>query len=241
MRTKVRACRKGDKRMKEPMKNGQMNDLDMRTVFAVLRMSRALRRCPPDLGERPFPPAVGRMLHCVQMNPDVSSRELCELLDLRPSSLSEMLSRGEAEGLLIRRLDEEDRRMQHIRLSARGEALMAGMAEAQRADAARKTACFTAEEKEQLAELCEKMSEHLEQLAIDAPMPEHGGYGPRHGRPGLRHGGPSPRPQGPEWGEEGQVGPETQNPEKGGSDYETQEEPRTEGKPKLPPNARIRC
>ena len=131
--------------------------------------------------------------------------------------------------------------MQHIRLSARGEALMAGMAEAQRADAARKTACFTAEEKEQLAKLCEKMSEHLEQLAIDAPMPEHGGYGPRHGRPGPRHGGPGSRPQGPEWGEEGQVGPETQNPEKGGSDYETQEEPRTEGKPKLPPNARIRC
>ena len=65
-------------------------DLNMKALFSVLRMSRALKRCPPDQGERPFPPAVGRMLHCVQMNPGVSSRELCELLDLRPSSLSEM-------------------------------------------------------------------------------------------------------------------------------------------------------
>ena len=210
--------------MHEPEMNS-MNDRAMKTLFSVLRMSRALKRCPPDQGERPFPPAVGRMLHCVQMNPDVSSRELCELLDLRPSSLSEMLTRGEEEGLLIRTADEADRRIQHIRLSDRGESLIAGMAEAQRLDAARKTACFTEEEKEKLAELCDKLSEHLEKLSLDAPLPEHG---PRHPGPGPRHHGPGPRELRP-----GRPPESHETPGDG-----TDDQP---GKPKLPPGARIRC
>ena len=80
-------------------------------ILAVLKLSRAMRRCPPDPGKNPFPPAVGRMLECVAENSNVSSRELCELLDVRPSSLSEMMSRAESEGWIIRAVDEEDRRM----------------------------------------------------------------------------------------------------------------------------------
>lgn len=144
-------------------------NLDMRTIFALLRVSRALKRCPPDLGERPFPPAVGRMLHCVHMNPGISSRELCELLDVRPSTLSEMLGQAEEKGLLRREPDETDRRVQHISLTERGDRWVTGMAEAQQSDAAKKTACFTEEEKIRMAELCEKLSAHLEKLTIDAP------------------------------------------------------------------------
>ena len=198
-----------------------LDDKNMKTLFSVLRMSRALKRCPPDLGERPFPPAVGRMLHCVQMNPGVSSRELCELLDLRPSSLSEMLTRGEEEGLLIRSADEEDRRVRHIRLSERGETLLGGMAEAQKNDAARKTACFSEEEKEKLAELCDRLSEHLEKLSLDAPLPEHG---PRHRGPGPRDRRPGRPPEGHE------------RPAR-----EEDEGERRDGRPQLPPGARIRC
>lgn len=149
-------------------------NLDMRTLFSVMQVSRALRRCPPDLGERPFPPAVGRMLHCVHMHPGISSRELCELLDVRPSTLSEMLGQAEGKGLLERQPDEADKRVQHISLTERGTQRVTGMAEAQQADAAKKTACFTEEEKIQMARLCEKLSAHLEKMAIDAPMPEPG-------------------------------------------------------------------
>ena len=234
----------------------KMNNQDMRVVFSVLRMSRALKRCPPDLGERPFPPAVGRMLSCVQMNPGVSSRELCELLDLRPSSLSEMLSRAEAEGLLTRTADETDKRMQHITLSERGESLIAGMTETQLADAAKKTACFTEEEKEQLAALCDRMSAHLEKLTIDAP--EFGGkrkgFGPHGMKPEFGPGcgphgmkpefGPGfgPHDMKPEFGPEHEphgVGPEC-SPEQSEEAEETPDKGPA-GKPKLPPDARIRC
>ena len=88
-----------------------MANHDSDVILASLKLARAMRRCPPERGEAPFPPAVGRLLACAAENPGISSRELCELLDIRPSSLSEMLSRAEAEGLLTRAVDEEDRRV----------------------------------------------------------------------------------------------------------------------------------
>ena len=91
--------------------NPEMLNPDERVVFSILKLSRAMRRCPPPRGELPFPPAVGRLLECVAAAPGVSSRELCEALDLRPSSLSEILARAEGEGLLTRAVDEEDRRV----------------------------------------------------------------------------------------------------------------------------------
>ena len=74
---------------------------DARVIFSILKLSRAMRRCPPPRGGHPFPPAIGRLLECVAAAPGVSSRELCEALDLRPSSLSEMLARAEEDSLLF--------------------------------------------------------------------------------------------------------------------------------------------
>ena len=73
-----------------------MSNIDFDVILASLKLARAMRRCPPERGEHPFPPAVGRLLACTAENPGVSSRELCELLDVRPSSLSEMLARADA-------------------------------------------------------------------------------------------------------------------------------------------------
>ena len=151
-------------------------------ILAVLKLSRAMRRCPPPPAEHPFPPAAARLLSCVAEHPDVPSRDLCELLDLRPSSLSEMLTRAEDEGWIVRTVDEEDRRIQHVNLSAKGKALVAGMEEAHEKDLSLKTACFTEEEKAQFCALCNKLSEHMESIASDLPdrMP------PRHPRPPRR-------------------------------------------------------
>ena len=100
-----------------------MNNLDHDVILASLKLARAMRRCPPERGEAPFPPAVGRLLACAAENPGVSSRELCELLDVRPSSLSEMLARAEADGLLTRTADEADKRIQRITLTEKGSRL----------------------------------------------------------------------------------------------------------------------
>jgi len=179
-------------------------------ILAVLKLSRAMRRCapppPPPHGrpgpecpapghpgpigpgpgipgpegpgfaDRPGPgrpapcaPAVGRLLACLAENPHVSSRDLCEILDLRPSSLSEMLTRAEGEGWITRAVDEEDRRVQRIDLSPKGKSFVEEMEAAREKDYQRKTACFTEEEKAQFCALCNRLSEHLESLALDLP------------------------------------------------------------------------
>ena len=166
-----------------------MSDYDNAVILASLKLARAMRRCPPERGAFPFPPAVGRLLACAAENPGVSSRELCEFLDLRPSSLSEILARAEADGLLTRAADEADRRVQRITLSEKGRKAVADMEEARNLDARRKTACFTEEEKERFVSLCEKLSGHIERLALDLPEDRRPPFPPRE---------PGPRPSGEE-------------------------------------------
>ena len=119
-----------------------MNNLDHDVILASLKLARAMRRCPPERGEAPFPPAVGRLLACAAENPGVSSRELCELLDVRPSSLSEMLARAEADGLLTRTADEADKRVQRITLTEKGSRLISELKTARDEDARKKTSCL---------------------------------------------------------------------------------------------------
>ena len=186
-------------------------------ILAVLKLSRAMRRCPPDPAEHPFPPAVGRLMECIAANPGVSSRDLCEMLDLRPSSLSEMLARAESDGLAVRTVNEEDRRLQRVNLSEKGRALVTRMQEAREADIAKKTACFTDEEKAQFCSLCNRLSEHMESLAADIPD---------FMRRPPRHHGPFPPHEGPEeYGDAPDSPPEPPRP----------------GRLRLPPNAKIRC
>ena len=168
-------------------------------ILAILKLSRAMRRCtppPPPPGcpgpgdppghegfpapgrpERSVGGSAGRLLACIAENPDVSSRDLCEILDLRPSSLSEMLARAESGGWITRTVDEADRRIQRVNLSPKGKAFIAEMEAAREKDAQRKTACFTEEEKAQFCALCNRLSEHLESLSLDVPenmpRPEH--------------------------------------------------------------------
>ena len=167
-----------------------MSELDYKVILASLKLARAMRRCPPERREFPFPPAIGRLMECAARNPGVSSRELCEFLDLRPSSLSEMLSRAEADGLITRSVDESDRRVQRVSLSPKGQRIVTEMETARSLDAQKKTSCLTEEEKEQFCALCDKLSGHIERMALDLPEdrrmpPPPPGFPP-----------PSPRPEG---------------------------------------------
>ena len=178
-----------------------MNDdkkrLDSDVIISHLKLSRAMRRCPPPPGPHPFPPAVGRLLECAAANPGVSSRELCEALDLRPSSLSEILARAEHDGLLSRTVDEKDRRVQRVSLTAKGGAAVTDMEKARDEDAKKKTSCLSEEEKALFCSLCNRLSEHIEKLSLELPEgmmpPPPGPGGPGHpeepdapfeGRPG---------------------------------------------------------
>ena len=195
---------------------------DTRVILSMLKLSRALRRCPPDPAKPPFPPAIGRLLECVAAHSGVSSRELCELLDLRPSSLSEMLTRAEQEGWILRETNTEDRRLQRITLSEKGQEWVSGLKKAREADAAQKTACLTAEEKETFCALCDRLADHMETLA-----PEWVRRRPGPGFPPPREVPPFPVP-----------GPEPDADCK--PDAGCRPDPRP-GRPPFPPETRFRC
>ncbi len=192
-----------------------MSNRDADVILACLKLARAMRRIPPERREYPFPPAVGRLLDCAAKNPGVSSRELCEFLDVRPSSLSEILSRAEADGFITRTVDEDDRRVQRINLSDRGRKAVSDMEAARNREAGKMTSCLTDEEKEQFCALCDKLSTHMERMALDLPEDRRMPPPPPPGCP--PHGFRPPFPD------------------------RDDDKPEKPGRPPFPPGGRIKC
>lgn len=64
------------------------------------------------------------MLALVQANPDVTARQLARALAVTPPNIAVWLDRLESRGLVQRSRSEADARMQHIRATAAGTALV---------------------------------------------------------------------------------------------------------------------
>ena len=162
-------------------------------IWAVLKLSRALRRNAASAPrEMPFPPAVMRTLHVIEKKGGSTAGELCEALDVRPSSLSEMLSRMEANGLITRTPDEADRRQTRVSLTEAAAGILRTRREARQAAEKELTACFTEDEAKTFCELSRKLSEHLESLGGAEFPRRHGCHKGPHGVDGCCRGPRSP-------------------------------------------------
>ncbi|QGG60668.1 MarR family winged helix-turn-helix transcriptional regulator [Loigolactobacillus bifermentans] len=62
----------------------------------------------------------GRVLHILKHHNGIIQSELAAKLDIRPSSLTELLSKLENDGLITRQQDQNDRRLIHVMLTAQG-------------------------------------------------------------------------------------------------------------------------
>lgn len=62
----------------------------------------------------------GRVLTILKMQPEISQKELSYLLDMRPQSLGELLSKLERKGFILRTPSEGDRRVMNIKLTKEG-------------------------------------------------------------------------------------------------------------------------
>ncbi len=103
-----------------------------------------------------------RVLRLLSSRGVVSQRGLQEFLAVQPGSLSELLSKMEAKGLLIRETDAEDRRRTLLRLSTEGKKEAGALSQA---EDERRFAVLTAEERETLRSLLQKLA--------DAQRPKH--------------------------------------------------------------------
>ncbi|MCO1602071.1 MarR family winged helix-turn-helix transcriptional regulator [Desulfosporosinus nitroreducens] len=62
----------------------------------------------------------GRVLGILKMQPEISQKDLSYLLDMRPQSLGELLSKLEKSGYITREQSETDRRVMNIKLTKEG-------------------------------------------------------------------------------------------------------------------------
>lgn len=142
-----------------------------------------------------------RVLTTLTETGPISQRELLEILDVRSSSLSEVLAKLEGHGFVARERDERDKRNYIISLTEEATAFMAGHEEGMQAGAQAMFSGFDDEERRQLGALLIKLNHSLADLCEGADGPERGC---RHGRGRHGHGrgddgchGPGHRGHGP--------------------------------------------
>lgn len=158
--------------------------------MAIMRLSRALRRRPP------FDPQKPRVMHgaiwllrVVSSNEGISSRELAELLDIRPSSLTEMLNRSEAEKLIVREKDTQDLRVSRISLTENGKKLLEDVGESWRIHDDFSDILTEGETSTFLA-LCDKLYNGLKNKYSNETTGQSSGATPRFEAPGPWSKGP---------------------------------------------------
>lgn len=151
-------------------------------------------------GDMPMPPRGCdhgphhgmRALSVIAENNNPSSRELAEFLDIRPSSLTELLDRLEREELVVRTPDENDKRVSRVSLTEKGKEAEAKIRAHREARIAEMSSCFTEEEKVQFCALCDKLAEHWNKLSkereeMHMERCKNGHHGHRHGKCGCRN------------------------------------------------------
>ena len=173
---------------------------------SALRLARALRRSAPR-HDHMLPPAIERTLVALNGNDGLSSGELCEVLGVRPSSLSELIDKMERHGLVQRSIDEQDKRIVRISLTETGAETAAELTEKINARKSEVEGCFDEGEAEQFCILADKLSSCLQGGEDD--LPPRGGHGPHGpGRRGFgRHGFGGPGMHGQHGGTEHFGGP----------------------------------
>ncbi|RAU92574.1 MarR family winged helix-turn-helix transcriptional regulator [Paenibacillus sp. YN15] len=133
----------------------------------------------------------GRILALLKLKPEISQKELSEILDMRSQSLGEMLGKLEKSGYITRAPSEADRRVMEIKLTEAGKA--ASFQKDQHLD---KEALFTGlseEEQEKLGEYLSRVISTLEQLlgnsGSESDFPERPSFDPHSFGPhGGKHG-----------------------------------------------------
>ncbi len=95
----------------------------------------------------------------------ISLRDLARLLDIRPPSLSEWVTKLTEDGEIVKERDDEDRRSVRISLTDKGRELALSSKEKAEESGGIFAGCLTEEERNKFLEACEKLHAHLTKLA----------------------------------------------------------------------------
>lgn len=117
----------------------------------------------------------------------ITQKELTERLGVQPGSASEILSKLENAGLIIRTQNETDRRTTDIQLADAGKKLALEAAEQRQKRHEEMFFCLTTEEKTTLLSLLEKICTDWEHRYTGHPAGVHHGHHAAHDRHSNKH------------------------------------------------------
>lgn len=139
--------------------------------------------------------AQARVLSIIRQRGPMPQGELLHLLDVRSSSLSEVLGKLERQGLIVRERNEQDRRGFVVTATGRGHGPAPGReGDGARTDGPNLFACLDDQERAQLRTILLKLVAALQDdAACPAPAYARGGRGQGMGKvgpgPGMGRGG----------------------------------------------------
>ncbi|HIY63582.1 MAG TPA: MarR family transcriptional regulator [Candidatus Mediterraneibacter stercoripullorum] len=155
-------------------------DEDTRMIINLRDISHVMRGLYEGKGSQ-----KGILIMLRESGP-VTQRELTERLGIQPGSVSEVIGKLEHAGLILRTPSESDRRTMDISLTEEGARQAEEAAENRRQRHVDMFSCLTAEEKEELLRLLEKINEDWRQRY---PSAGKHGHGRCRGEKKGRHGG----------------------------------------------------
>lgn len=151
---------------------------------ALHRLGRQLHRSAHRLGHMEGKyREQSRLLLLIAENDGIIQRDLAEMMDVRPSSMTEMLSKMEQLGLVVRKPDENDQRVMHIFLTEQGKHTAENSKQAHEKLTEKMFESLTEEEIDELIRLTEKLTIHLNAMDSteqEASHSHHRGFG-HHG------------------------------------------------------------
>ena len=128
----------------------------------------------------------GRVLAILKIQPEISQKDLAYLLDIRPQSLGEILSKLEKNKYITRTTSEEDKRVTNIRLTEEGRKV-AEQAQQMQEKTNELFTTLSEEEQLKLEGLLEKVIKELESKTGSEGMPNYGYRGGFEGRKPPRY------------------------------------------------------
>ena len=124
----------------------------------MLRLAHSEHRYfNPDDRQRGIGRGQGLVLRILAENDGLSQMELAEKLDIRPSSLGELVAKLEESGHVERRPNENDKRVMNVYLTEKGREAVNAFVNPRQKAADEWCAGMSDEEKEQLSGLLDKM------------------------------------------------------------------------------------
>ena len=138
------------------------NNINENMISSLDRVMRLLRRRPKN--HEHIGRGVFRLLTTVENNPDISTKELANILGIRQSSLNERLSKLEESELIIRERDKADQRVFVIRLLEKGKDHLKLIKEDRQVFNESISQILDEDEAKQLTELVNKLSDGIEKI-----------------------------------------------------------------------------